>query len=96
MLVVEHWARWEGWEKGEEEKTGERSKRGGEGKKMGICYFAHCYHAKRGYGSWVCVSVTLHLTSQVFVHLTKDMTYLTGNEGQQFRTVFSETAPLQS
>ena len=44
----------------------------------------------------VCVSVTLHLTSRVFVRLTKDMTYLTGNEGQKFRTVFSETAPLQS
>ena len=44
----------------------------------------------------VCVSVTLHLTSRVFVRLTKDTTYLTGNEGQIFRTVFSETAPLQS
>ena len=38
----------------------------------------------------VCLSVTLHLTSQVFVGLTKDMTYLTGNEGQKFGTVFSE------
>ena len=52
--------------------------------------------------SWVCVSVcvclsvTLHLTSRVFVRLTKDMTYLTGNEGQNVRTIFSETAPLQS
>ena len=44
----------------------------------------------------VCLSVTLHLTSRVFVRLTKDTTYLTGNEGQKFRTVFSETAPLQS
>ena len=43
----------------------------------------------------VCLSVTLHLTSRVFVRLTKDMTYLTGNEGQKFRTVFSETAPLE-
>ena len=49
--------------------------------------------------SWVClsvcVSVTLNLTSRVFVRLTKDTTYLMGNEGQ-FRTVFSENAPLQS
>ena len=47
---------------------------------------------------FVClsVSVTLNLTSRVFVRLTKYTTYLTGNEGQKFRTVFSETAPLQS
>ena len=45
---------------------------------------------------FVCLSVTLNLTSRVFVRLTKDTTYLTGNEGQKFRTVFSETAPLQS
>ncbi|CAI8045343.1 hypothetical protein GBAR_LOCUS25083, partial [Geodia barretti] len=44
----------------------------------------------------VCLSVTLNLTSRVFVRLTKDTTYLTGNEGQKFRTVFSESAPLQS
>ena len=44
----------------------------------------------------VCVSVTFHLTSRLFVRLTNDTTYLTGNEGQNFRTVFSETAPLQS
>ena len=44
----------------------------------------------------LCLSVTLHLTSRVFVRLTKDITYLTGNEGQKLRTVFSETAPLQS
>ena len=42
----------------------------------------------------VCLSVTLHLTSRVFVRLTKDTTYLTGKEGQKFRTVFSENAPL--
>ena len=48
-------------------------------------------HAQRGYGSWlclcvcVCLSVTLHLTSRVFVRLTKDTTYVTGNEGQDFR-----------
>ena len=45
-----------------------------------------CFH-------WVCVcvclSVTLHLTSRMFVRLTNDATYLTGNEGQKFRTVFS-------
>ena len=55
-----------------------------------------------GYSSWVCLcvsvsqSVTLNLTSRVFVLLTKDTTYLTGSEGQKFRTVFSETYPLQS
>ena len=41
----------------------------------------------------VCLSVTLHLTSRVFVRLTKDTTYLTGNEGQK---LCAETAPLQS
>ena len=30
------------------------------------------------------MSVTLHLTSRVFVRLTKDTTYLTGNEGQKY------------
>ena len=49
-----------------------------------------------GYCSWVCLSVTLNLTSRVFVRLTKDTTYLTGNEDQKFRTVFSENASLQS
>ena len=43
---------------------------------------------------FVCLSVTLNLTSRVFVRLTKETTYLTGNEGQKFRTVFSENAPL--
>ena len=28
----------------------------------------------KGYSSWVCVSVTLNLTSRVFVRLTKDTT----------------------
>ena len=32
----------------------------------------------------VCLSGTLHLTYRVFVRLTKDMTYLTGIEGQKF------------
>ena len=31
----------------------------------------------------------------MFVRLTKDTIYLTANEGQKFRTVFSENAPLQ-
>ena len=57
-------------------------------------------HAQRGYCSWVCLcvclSVTLNLTSRVFVRLTKDMPYFTGNEGQKFRTVFSENALLGS
>ena len=43
----------------------------------------------------VCQSATLHLTSRVFVRLTKDTTYLTGKEGQKFLTVFSENAPLR-
>ena len=48
----------------------------------------------------VGLSVTLHLTSLVFFRLTKDTTYLTGNEGQKnegqkFQKVFV-TAPLQS
>ena len=45
-------------------------------------------HAQRGYCSCVCVcvcvSVTLHLTFRMFVRLTNDMTYSTGNEGQNF------------
>ena len=41
------------------------------------------------------LSVTLHLTSRMFVRLTNDTTYLTGNEGQKFRTIFSENAPLR-
>ena len=44
----------------------------------------------------VCVFVTLNLTCRMFVRLTNDTTYLTGNKGQKFRTVFSENAPLQS
>ena len=44
----------------------------------------------------VCVCLCLHLTSLVFVRLTKDVTYLTGKEGQKRRTVISENAPLQS
>ena len=43
----------------------------------------------------VCVFVTLNLTCRMFVRLTNDTTYLTGNEGQKFRTVFSENAPLR-
>ena len=41
-------------------------------------------HAQRGYRCWVCVCVTLHFTSRMFVRLTNDTTYLTGNEGQNF------------
>ena len=32
----------------------------------------------------------------MFVCLPNDTTYLTGNEGQKFRAVLSENAPLQS
>ena len=49
-----------------------------------------------GYCSWVCVSVTLYLTSGTSVRLTNDRRYLTGNEGQKLRAVFSETAPFES
>ena len=49
-------------------------------------------HAPEGCGS---VSVTEHLTFPMFVCLTNDTTYLTGNEGQNFRAVLSENAPLQ-
>ena len=69
-------------------------------RKLSPLFITFGAHAQRGYGSWVsvcvCVSVPLHLTSRVFIRLTKDTTYLTGNEGQNFQTVFSETAPLQS
>ena len=44
----------------------------------------------------VCLSVTQHLTSPMFVRLTNDTTYLTGNEGQKICAFFSENAPLQS
>ena len=54
-------------------------------------------HAQRGLLCVsVCVSVTQHLTSPMFVRLTNDTTYLTGNEGKNFRAVLSENAPLQS
>ena len=52
-------------------------------------------HAQRGLlqlGLCVCLSVTLNFTSRVFVRLTKDTTYLTGDEGQNDRAVFSENA----
>ena len=44
----------------------------------------------------VCLSVTQHLTSPMFVRLTNDTTYLTGNEGQKICAVFSGNAPMQS
>ena len=44
----------------------------------------------------VCVSVTLNLTSGMFVRLTNHTTNLTGNEGQKICGGFSENAPLQS
>ena len=53
-------------------------------------------HVQRGYGSWVGLSVTQHLTFPMFVCLTNDTTYLMGNEGQKFRAVLSENAPLQA
>ena len=62
------------------------------------CYACHNY-PRRACAARVWqlgLSVILHLISLVFVRLTKDTTYLTCNEGQTFRTVFSENAPLQS
>ena len=47
-------------------------------------------------GLCVCLSVTQHLTSRMFVPLTNDTTYLTGNEGQEICAVLSENALLQS
>ena len=44
----------------------------------------------------VCLSVTQHLASRMFIRPTNDMTYLAGDEGQKFCGVFSENAPLQS
>ena len=44
----------------------------------------------------VCLSVTQHLASRMFIRPTNDMTYLTGDEGQKLCGVFSENAPLQS
>ena len=44
----------------------------------------------------VCLSVTQHLASPMFVHLTNDTTYLMGNEGQKFQAFFPENTPLQS
>ena len=60
-----------------------------------------------GYGSWVCLSVCLsaclcvcvsvksHLTSGASVRPENTVTYPAGNEGQNIRGVFSETAPLR-
>ena len=55
-----------------------------------------CAGGLRELGLSVCVSVTYHLTFPMFVCLTNYTTYLTGNEGQKFRAVLSENAPLQS
>ena len=52
-------------------------------------------HVQRGYGSWVCLSVTQHLNSGTSVRVTNDTVYLTGNEGQKYLAVFSESAPLE-
>ena len=44
---------------------------------------------------FVCLSVTINLTSRVFVRLTKYTIYLTGNEGQKICGVFCSVAELQ-
>ena len=44
----------------------------------------------------MCVCYSTSQSSPMFVRLTNDTTYLTGDEGQKVRTVFSENAPLQS
>ena len=51
-------------------------------------------HAQRGYGSWVCLSVS-HFSSVFSSHKGYDL-HLTDTEGQKVCAVFSETAPLQS
>ena len=45
-------------------------------------YYPRCACTARV--SWVCVSVTQHLTSQLFVRFTNDTTCLTANEGHKF------------
>ena len=45
---------------------------------------------------YLYVSLTQHLTFQVIIHSKADTTYLTGNEGQKFQTVFSENAAFES
>ena len=45
---------------------------------------------------FVCLYVTLHLTSRTSVRPRNDTIYPTGNEGQKICGVFSENAPLQS
>ena len=49
----------------------------------------------KGYSSWVCLSVSRHLTSGVSVRPENDTTYSMGNEGQKICVDFSETTPLQ-
>ena len=44
----------------------------------------------------VCLSVTQHLTSPMFVRFTNNTTYLMGNEDQNLRAVLSENALLQN
>ena len=44
----------------------------------------------------VCLSVSLYLTPRTSVRPRNDTIYPTGDEGQNFRTVLSETAPLQN
>ena len=45
---------------------------------------------------FVCLSVTLNLTSRVSVRPRNDTIYPTGDEGQKICGVFSENDPLQS
>ena len=54
-------------------------------------------HAQRGLGLCLCVclSVTQHFASRMFIRPTNDTTYLTGSEGQNVCVFFSENAPLQ-
>ena len=47
-------------------------------------------------GSVCVLNLTSRMFFRMFFRLTNDMTYFTGNEGQKFRTVFSENASLQS
>ena len=57
-----------------------------------VCYYPRRTCAARTVVGSVSLSVTLYFTPPTSVRLTNDTTYLTGNEDQNDRTVFSEKA----
>ena len=58
---------------------------------LGYPFFTLGAHAQRGVVGSVCLLLNISL-----LRLTNDTTYLTANEGQNFRAVLSEDAQLQS